>query len=98
MKTLKTSEIKTIEINARRWFQRSYGNTYFSGDIIVNGKHAGSINFAYGYGDHCVDQLFKLAQDNGVIPETSDRLWRFCSDNNITKIVNIIDVPRKEDL
>ena len=91
-------DIKTIEIQARRWFQKSYGNTYFSGEIYVNDKLAGKVVFEYGYGDHCIDFLFKVAQETGKLPLTNDRLWQVCRDNDIKLLTNIVDVKRKKDL
>lgn len=36
VKTMKN--IKTLEVIGKRWFQRSYGNTYHTATIIVNGE------------------------------------------------------------
>lgn len=91
-------KLQKIEIQARRWFQKSYGNTYFSGEIYVNDKIAGKVDFCYGYGDQCLDHLFKVAQEAGKIPLTNDHLWQYCIDNNIKLVKSVIDVNRKKDL
>lgn len=43
---------KTIEVHARRWFQKTYGNTYHSVRVIVDGETVGVRSDVYGYGDH----------------------------------------------
>lgn len=44
--------MKTLTIIGRRWFQRTYGNTYNTAEVLINGKHAFKTVRQYGYGDH----------------------------------------------
>lgn len=45
-----------ITITAKRWFQKSYGNTYHSVEVskLVDDswQTVGRVPFCYGYGDH----------------------------------------------
>ena len=44
---------KPIRINAARWFQKTYGNTYFSCDVFFDDGTIETVTkFQYGYGDH----------------------------------------------
>lgn len=93
------TKIKSIEVQARRWFQKSFGNTYFSGELYINEELICSVNFEYGYDEQCIHNLTKLAQKKGALPSDPKLiLWRFCSDNNIELLTNIVDVKRKKDL
>ena len=48
--------MKTLDINAKEWFDRINGNSYFSAEIVVNYGMKDSqtikLPFQYGYGDH----------------------------------------------
>ncbi len=52
---MKTRQIKTIDINAKEWFDKINGNSYFSAEIIINFGLKNSklitLLFQYGYGD-----------------------------------------------
>ena len=41
-------KIESLRIYGRRWFQRSYGNTYHTVRVIVNGEEFKS-DITYGY-------------------------------------------------
>lgn len=49
-------KISTLDINAKEWFDRVNGNSYFSADIVINygTKDSQTIKlpFQYGYGDY----------------------------------------------
>ena len=86
-----------IHIEGKRWFQKSFGNTYHSVKVWVNGELLGHIPFRYGYGDHYKQTAAELLIENGYFKDYSD----FCnhkrefSDNfHIT----VEDVSRKKDL
>jgi hypothetical protein len=53
---MKTSLIKTIDVQAKEWFDKVNGNSYFSMDITINfGKNNQKtiyVPMQYGYGDH----------------------------------------------
>ena len=49
-------KISTLDINAKEWFDRVNGNSYFSADVVINYGMKDSqtikLPFQYGYGDH----------------------------------------------
>lgn len=50
------TKVKTIDIQAREWFDRTYGNSYFSAIVTINYQMENEsqikLDFQYGYGDH----------------------------------------------
>lgn len=68
---MKRTKIETLVIRARRWFQKSYGNTYHTVTVIVNG-HVLKSEIKYGYGNHYLTTAAELLFENGYdIPENS---------------------------
>ena len=53
-------DISLIRIDCRRWFQKTYGNTYHSVRIYHNGELLAHNPFQYGYGDQCLQTAFDL--------------------------------------
>ena len=55
--------VKTIDIQAKEWFDRTYGNSYFSAVVTINycleNEEQIKLHFQYGYGDHYVDMALK---------------------------------------
>lgn len=98
-------KIGSIQIIGRRWFQKTFGNTYFSAIGIVDGEIKAKIDFEYGYGDHYVDQITAKLEKDGYLPGfihhnngSTERLWNYCQRNNIKFIYSATDVERKKDL
>lgn len=52
----KAMGVEKLHIEGRRWFQKSYGNTYHTAVIsaLIDGKYVelGKTRITYGYGDH----------------------------------------------
>lgn len=102
----KISEIEAVHILAKRWFQSSYGNTYFSlsVDIEIGGKMIEVVNvpFQYGYGDHfdtvAMEEFNKVIDMEGKEFLKGNYLTRFCKDNGVPVYCNAVDVKRKKDL
>lgn len=85
-------DIKTIDITAKEWFDKSAGNSYFSAVVVINwqlpGETTFKLPFQYGYGDHYKDMVMRELLKRGIIPahdQDAQRiaLWRYCSDNKI---------------
>lgn len=80
-------EIKTIDINAKEWFDRVNGNSYFAAIVTVNfgmeNEKSILLPFQYGYGNHYVDMAGRALINAGLIPDTKDVLWRYCDENKI---------------
>ena len=59
-------KIRTIDIHAKEWFDKLYGNSYFSGHVTVNYGMPDAFYidfpFQYGSGDHYVTVAMKLVR------------------------------------
>ncbi|ANS04882.1 hypothetical protein [uncultured Mediterranean phage] len=96
-------KIKTIDINAKEWFDKVNGNSYFSAVITLNYgmKDTKTINtpFQYGYGDYYVDEAkATLTQHNYISPVHMQPLWRYCEENNIIIRTNKQEGCKKKDV
>ncbi len=64
--------MKTLDINAKEWFDKTHGNSYFSARVVIDyslpTEQTILIPFQYGYGDHyiymCMQELKKLGLTN----------------------------------
>jgi hypothetical protein len=69
---MKKIKIKTIDIHTKTWFDKIFGNTYFSQQIVLNyglKDHVIIYNpFQYGYCSFDHDALKKLIEEN-YLPE-----------------------------
>ena len=97
--------MKTITIIARRWFERTNGNTYHSCTALVDGESVGVVNFTYGYGSHYLQTGTKILEKAGFLKDSEtyengshESLWRYCDRKNITFYETVSDVSRKKDL
>lgn len=81
-----------IIITAKKWFQKSYGNTYHSVRVEKNGELVGYAPFQYGYGDHYLNTAAKLLG----ITEIELRKDIMASPENYNIVA--VDVLRKKDL
>lgn len=87
-------KINTMKIEGKRWFQRSYGNTYHSVKVFVNGEVLKS-EITYGYGSHYLQTAAELLKENGYdIPEDNGKAYAYVIDFPHT----VEDVKRKKDL
>ena len=85
-------KIKTIDINAKQWFDKVNGNSYFSAIVDINYKLSDwivlKLPFQYGYGEHYKNMCFKeICKELDLT--TSHNLWSFCDDHNIILRANI---------
>lgn len=71
-------KVKTIDIQAKEWFDRVNGNSYFAGLITINfglkTQKEFNMPFQYGYGDHYRDMALKELQKNGFCTEIG-QIW-----------------------
>lgn len=72
-----TKEIRSMFIECREWFDKTYGNSYFSARIWINGKWKITLPFQYGYGDHFKSVAVRALVAEGFIPEQYENraLW-----------------------
>lgn len=97
--------MQNIHISGRRWFQRTYGNTYFSARAWIDGEPAALIDFAYGYGDHYKDEMLTALECNDKIPPRledqhgrKEAWWEYSDRTGIKIITDVSDVTRQKDL
>jgi hypothetical protein len=93
-------KFKTLEILGRRWFQRSYGNTYHTTEIIVDGERVHKTGQEYGYGDQYVQSAVAwLVANDYLSPLWAGKpLWQLRDEYGIQYRAEAIDVPRERDL
>ena len=89
-------KVKTIDVNAKEWFDRINGNSYFSGTVTVNFGMKDQKEFVmpaqYGYGNQFeYEAKARLTEHNvisGKFAET-ESLSRYCRENNIVLRTNL---------
>ena len=63
---MKLSQLKTIDINAKEWRDKIYGNSYFSSDVILNygmkNEKVIKLPFQYGYGEQYIYESLRAIQ------------------------------------
>jgi hypothetical protein len=91
--------MKTLDINAREWFDKENGNSYFSAQIVVDyglptyKKYF--LPFQYGYGDFFQWQSLKHLQNVGEIADNITHLWQL-RDNGIIIRTSKIKALKRE--
>lgn len=92
------TEIKSIAIVGRRWFQKTYGNTYHSVQIFVDGMEH-KIPFSYGYGDQYLQTAVNWLVSNGyAILEKRESITDWARRNGVNFVSSVVDVARRKDL
>lgn len=82
-------KVKTIDIQAKEWFDKSAGNSYFSARVTLNYGMDNAeqivLPFQYGYGEHYQHMAFKKLAELGFVKPESDHqaIWRYCDENKI---------------
>ena len=59
-----------ITLIGRRWFQKTYGNTYHTVTVLIDGKEVHQSPKTYGYGDQYAQTGLDWLQENGHISRT----------------------------
>jgi hypothetical protein len=87
-------QIETLEIVGKRWFQKSYGNTYHSVTVLVNDEELKS-DITYGYGNHYLTTAAELLKANGYdIPSDNGEAFALMMKYDHS----VRDVKRMKDL
>lgn len=87
-------KINTLEIIGKRWFQKSYGNTYHTTTVIVNGEELKS-GIKYGYENAYLQTAADLLRANGYeVPADNIEAFRMVCEYPH----DVEDVNRKKDL
>lgn len=85
---MRKTKIKTIDVTALEWFDKTYGNSYFAGTVTVNygmkSEREYKMLFQYGYGDSYIDHASDLLRkENEKITFNGYRLSMACRENEI---------------
>jgi len=97
-------KVKTIDINAKQWFDKANGNSYFSAQATINYGTKTAKTFylphQYGYGDHYRDMAFDKLVELKIIKdvEERERIWRYCDRKKIILRTNKETGCRKRDM
>lgn len=92
---------RTLRIVGRRWFQKTYGNTYHTAEIILDGKTIHKTPISYGYGDQYLTSAVEWLQSVGLLPDniTGHIGTRYLRDESGYEFTyDVQDVPRQRDL
>lgn len=73
MNTTLTRAEKSIFIEGRLWFDKGYGNTYFSNRVWVDGKVVFQMGMEYGYDRHYEAQALRELVKRGYIESDNYR-------------------------
>ena len=60
--------MKTITVIARKWFNKSQGNTYHSVEVYLDGYLLGSSGVVYGYGSQWKETAKDILAVNDIKP------------------------------
>ncbi len=100
--------IKSMTITGKRWFQKSYGNTYHTAEIVLEKQDDTRLHLKspilYGYGEQYLQTAFNLLVANGFY--LADEFFTFKDEWLYWKgtpaqrkaSVNCYDVARKREL
>lgn len=58
-----------IYVEAREWRDKTYGNSYFSGRVYVNGECVEYMPFQYGYETQFEYEAEKVLRAGGFLPD-----------------------------
>lgn len=80
--------MKTLDIQAKEWFDKINGNSYFSAlvtlDFGLPTQKEIKVPFQYGYGEQYITETKHQLQTDKVLPEgTIYNLNEWCRENNI---------------
>ena len=95
--------MKTLTILGRRWFQKTYGNTYHSATILIDGEEVHKTPEEYGYGDQYLQTAVEWLIKHKFIPDVTNHegigpIWKYCETKGITLHYSASDVSREKDL
>ena len=78
---------KTIDIQAKEWFDKVNGNSYFAGTITINygtnKEETFLMPFQYGYGSQYEQEAKAILSQYNKIPADHLGLYSICKDNKI---------------
>ena len=102
MTQLKLDDIAAVNISGKRWFRKTYGNTYscVTLDIALkNGERLiGASDITGGYGDYYDQMAVEVFTKLTGLTGGKGYLSRYLNDNKIPVFKTVSDVSRERDL
>jgi len=81
------TQVKTIDIAAKQWFDKVNGNSYFAALVTINFGMSDAkeikVPFQYGYGDASRSESLRQLQMDGILPNDGTLYDSFFQENNI---------------
>jgi hypothetical protein len=97
--TTTATQVNTIDINAKEWFDKVNGNSYFAGSVTLNFGQPDAITlnmpFQYGYGDSYQYAAMSMLKEKGY---TDARYMQDLREQNIILRYNIQRGCKKREL
>jgi hypothetical protein len=94
-------KIKTVDVHTLEWFDRTYGNSYFSATVILNfgmkDQYKVLLPFQYGYGSHSESVAFDALKVLGWKAKEG-ALWSAAKADDIIYRYNKTEGCKKRDL
>jgi hypothetical protein len=88
--------MRSIFIEARQWHDRTYGNSYYSAQVFIDGEHVYSTGMRYGYEYQYEHDISRDLANMGLLPGDTDNVRRYCRDNGIDFYSVRYDTPKRE--
>lgn len=102
MSSIKLDDIAAVSIIGKRWFRKTYGNTYSRVDLDIalkNGSRMlGHSEIECGYGDYYDQMAVELFKELTGLDGGKGYLSRYLKDNKVQVFTNVSDVARERDL
>ena len=101
MNTTRTN-IQSIVIVGRLWFDKANGNTYHTSEAIVDGESLFKTEMEYGYGEQYIETAFDKLEEMGLISReqhangSKDPAWRWCEGNGVKLNTQVFDVLKRD--
>lgn len=90
---------KNIIVIDRRWFDKQWGNTYHTTEVLIDGVTVSHSQMEYGYGNTYQQTAEVGARACGDLPIPNGvTLANWCKANGVTLTHIAVDVYRKKDL
>jgi hypothetical protein len=94
----------SLHIEGRRWFQKTYGNTYHSVRIWQDGKQIAYLPYQYGYGEQWLQTALDWMRANNLLPNGGlddkgrEQYGTLYLRETLGGTYSVIDVDRKKEL
>jgi len=97
-------KVKSVVAIVKLYWDKKYGSTYNSVDVLVNGTSVGRLPASYGGESIATDRVVSYLVKEGYLKAEEYKrggypaLWRLAQETGFTQWVDTIEVKREEDL